>query len=52
MKQEMSRNLPAHPLPQTWEPWVKFKVYHVYWKGFRKVGRPAIIKLDGTIQYL
>lgn len=46
------RNLPALLLPQTWEPYVKIKVGQVYWKGFRKVGKPFIIHDDGTITEL
>jgi len=43
MRMIEKRYLPAHPLPQTWEPHVRFRVGQVYWKGFRKVGNPIFI---------
>lgn len=49
---KMKRYLPAHPLPLTWEPYVRIKVGQVYWKEFRKVGKPFIIHDDGIITEL
>ena len=46
------RYLPAHPLPLTWEPGVRFRIGRVVWKGFRKVGKPFIINDNGTITNL
>jgi len=46
LEMERKSNLPAHPLPQTWEPHVKYRVGQVYWKDFRKVGTPYIIGAD------